>query len=31
VGDVVGLTGGFVSNSAAQATAANGLWLRFHP
>ena len=30
MGDVVGLTEGFVSNSAAQATAANGLWLRFH-
>jgi hypothetical protein len=28
--DVVGLTNGFVSNSAAQAAAANGLWLRFH-
>ena len=28
--DVVGLTDAFVSNSAAQATAANGLWLRFH-
>lgn len=28
--DVVRLTDAFVSNSAAQATAANGLWLRFH-
>ena len=28
--DVVGGTEGFVSNSAAQATATNGLWLRFH-
>jgi len=30
MGDVVGGTEAFVSNSAAQATAANGLWLRFH-
>jgi hypothetical protein len=28
--DIVRLTDAFVSNSAAQATAANGLWLRFH-
>lgn len=28
--DVVRPTDAFVSNSAAQATAANGLWLRFH-
>jgi hypothetical protein len=28
--DVIGLTDAFVSNSAAQAPAANGLWLRFH-
>ena len=28
--DVVRLTDAFVSNSTAQATAANGLWLRFH-
>ncbi len=28
--DVVGFADAFVSNSAAQATAANGLWLRFH-
>lgn len=30
MGDVVRLTDAFVSNSAAQATAANSLWLRFH-
>src|SRR5439155_20067824 len=30
MGDVVGLADAFVSNSATQATAANGLWLRFH-
>ena len=28
--DVVRLTDAFVSNSAAQATAVNGFWLRFH-
>jgi hypothetical protein len=28
--DVVRRTDAFVSNSAAQATAANGLWLCFH-
>jgi hypothetical protein len=28
--DVVGFADAFVSNSAAQATATNGLWLRFH-
>ena len=28
--DVMRLTDAFVTNSAAQATAANGLWLRFH-
>ena len=28
--DIVRLTDAFVSNSAAQATAANALWLRFH-
>jgi ferric-dicitrate binding protein FerR (iron transport regulator) len=28
--DIVRLTDAFVSNSAAQTTAANGLWLRFH-
>ena len=28
--DAVGFADAFVSNSAAQATAANALWLRFH-
>jgi len=30
MGDVAGFADAFVSNSTAQATAANPLWLRFH-